>query len=232
MSTPSNPKFKEIDDALAKYYHQLNIPHYHDSNGNGLFFNYIRSEELDDPQLPIDNELGDNCNPYDCAYTWMNNDNPFPIPLYAQIPHQEKEAFIFYIMQYCYQHNRSPSHQYIQTILIPKCNGTINNALLLTNTVGNTENDDDDKKDDAPIAFTDNLTITNTPHENNISDSDSDSDNGIEGEVIIGARTKNMKQITRLTEEEFKPKYPARAHLNIFTPKELTKELRVIIEEK
>merc|ERR1712176_919719 len=42
----------------------------------------------------------------------------------------------------------------------------------------------------------------------------------------------DVKEVTRLTNNEFKPKYPARAHLNIFTAKELTKELREVIEEE
>eukprot|EP01084_Bolivina_argentea_P173014 299669_1 len=111
--------FKEIDQVLSKYYNQLNVHNYHDSNGIGLFLKYIETEQLNDRELPIENELGDDCDPHNCAYTdiWINNDQTiFPIPSYAQIPHHEKEAFIFYILQYCYKYNKPPSHRIIQTV--------------------------------------------------------------------------------------------------------------------
>ena len=124
MPARSDPKFKQIDDALAKYFTRLNVANYRDNNGIGLFLNYIRNEELDDVDLPIEKELGESCDPNDCAYSWMNNDTLFPIPSYAQIPHNKKEAFIFYILQYCYKFGDAPSDQYIQSVIIPKCDGT------------------------------------------------------------------------------------------------------------
>eukprot|EP01083_Nonionella_stella_P011185 31793_1 len=193
-------KFKQIDDALADYFQGLNVSNYRENDGVGLFLNYIKTEELDDPELPIEKELGPHCDPYDCAYSWINNDQTiFPIPSYAQIPHREKEAFIFYILQYCYKYNKPPSHHIIQNVLIPKCNGTINNALLPPS------NTTTDKEDIPPIAFTGDL---------------SDRKNDIE---IEGEASNTSQEIIRLSEEEFKPKYPARAHLNIFTAKDIEK---------
>eukprot|EP01083_Nonionella_stella_P262832 893355_1 len=148
--------FKQIDDALAQYYHSLNVSNYRNKNGIGLFLNYIKTEELDDPELPIENELGDTCDPNDCAYTWMNNDTIFPIPSYAQIPHYEKEAFIFYILQYCYKYNKPPSHHIIQNVLIPKCYGTVNNALLTNG------NNHDQKEEQPPIPFAANLSFSDS----------------------------------------------------------------------
>eukprot|EP01083_Nonionella_stella_P166288 555635_1 len=87
-----NVKFKQIDDALADYFQGLNVSNYRDNDGVGLFLNYIKTEELDDPELPIEKELGDDCDPNDCAYSWMSNDGTlFPIPSYAQIPHTQKK---------------------------------------------------------------------------------------------------------------------------------------------
>eukprot|EP01083_Nonionella_stella_P213249 769305_1 len=95
-------KLKQIDDALVDYFQGLNVSNYRDNDDVGLFLNYIKTAELDDPALPIEKQLGDDCHPNDCIYIWINNDQTiFPIPSYAQIPHHETEAFIFYILQYC-----------------------------------------------------------------------------------------------------------------------------------
>eukprot|EP01083_Nonionella_stella_P089599 250047_1 len=131
MATPTSAILKQIDVALAQYYQHLDVANYSDSNNSGLFINYIKKEELDDPQLPIEEELGDNCDPFDCTYTaiWMNSSINFPIPSYAQIPHDAIEAFIFYILQYCYKYTQPPSKNYIQTVLVPQCNGRIITSL-------------------------------------------------------------------------------------------------------
>eukprot|EP01084_Bolivina_argentea_P291688 501333_1 len=58
-------------------------------------------------------------------------------------------------------------------------------------------------------------------------------DENCEGETqYIQKTTKKFDTIIRLSCSEFKPKYHARAHLNIFTAKELTKQLLNIIDEK
>eukprot|EP01084_Bolivina_argentea_P318940 553211_1 len=57
----------------------------------------------------------------------------FPIPLYAEIPSNQKDAYMFYILQYCYKHNQPPSDQHIQEIIVPKCNGTVNRELSSNN---------------------------------------------------------------------------------------------------
>eukprot|EP01084_Bolivina_argentea_P086405 156178_1 len=130
MSSKTNPKFKQIDDALAEYFHRQDVPNYHDENGIGLFLNYIKAEELDDAEIPIEHELGDNSDPTDCQYLYMCINGSFPIPLYAEIPSNQKDAYMHCILQYCYKHNQPPLDQHIQEIIIPKCNGTINRALL------------------------------------------------------------------------------------------------------
>eukprot|EP01084_Bolivina_argentea_P132511 233858_1 len=124
-SEHSDPTFKEIDNALEKYYTGLNISNYRDMYGNSIFLNYIKTEELDDPTLSIEEELGDTCDPNNCTYTWMNQNTLFPIPPYAQIPDTEKDAYMFYILQYCYKHSQPPTDQYIKDTIVPKCNGTI-----------------------------------------------------------------------------------------------------------
>merc|ERR1719410_404638 len=115
-----DPAFQIIDNALAKYYQRLGYSNYRDNNGNGFFLNYVIDEELNDPDLPIEKELGDDCDPNDCAYSGMNNETEFPIPHYAVIPAQKNEAFMFYVLQYCYKMQQPPSDQYIQQTLIPK----------------------------------------------------------------------------------------------------------------
>merc|ERR1719410_1704027 len=125
-----DPAFQIIDAALAKYYQRLGYSNYRDNNGNGLFLNYVIDEELNDPDLPPERELGDDCDPNNCAYSLMINETEFPIPHYVVIPAQTRRAFIFYVLQYCYKTQKPPSDQYIQQTLIPKCGGSINHNLL------------------------------------------------------------------------------------------------------
>eukprot|EP01083_Nonionella_stella_P286110 973758_1 len=212
MATQLNNKLIQLDNAVEKYYKQLNITNYRDHSGIGLFLNYIKTEQLDDPAIPIENELGDKCDPDNCAYTSMNQQSFFPIPSYAQIPYNKQETFMFYILQYCYKHNQPPSNKYIQTTIIPKCTGTTNTTLP-----------------QPPIAFGTDLslsnmnTITNKYSMCNITE-------GFEGKADEKADT--TATIIRLSVEDFIPKCPARAHLNIFTSKELTAELSDIIQER
>ena len=134
MTTPSTVAFKQIDSALEQYYTYLNVKNYRDDNDVGLFLHYVIKEELDDPTLPIKDELGDECDPNDCTYAWLwnNNNNLFPIPSYAQITYKKTEIFIFYVLQYCYKHTKPPSDTYIQQIIISKCNGTLLNTSYVT----------------------------------------------------------------------------------------------------
>ncbi len=219
--------FEQIDSALASYYYRLNVPNYRDAKGNGLFLNYIKTEELDDPELPIEKEFGDNCDPYDCAYTWMGGGpGSFPVPSYAQIPHHEKEAFMFYILQHCYKYGCPPSDDYIRKVLVPKCNGTINKSFL------------SHIEEPPPIAFSENGNICinmEEKHENDYSDGDVktyEEEEGYNRPVVTLQKDYCKSDVMRLSKSDFTPKYPTRAHLNIFTPKELTKELRGIIEEE
>ena len=126
-STVVEPQFVKIDNALEEYYSCLGIPNYRNCHGNGIFLQAIIDDELDDIEIPIDQELGYGSQSNDCVYTWLwgNTTDPFPIPLYAQIPHNKTELFTFYILQYCYRHGSAPSHQHIQNVIIPKCNGTV-----------------------------------------------------------------------------------------------------------
>eukprot|EP01084_Bolivina_argentea_P197275 338101_1 len=129
MATPTSQIFKQIAVALAQYYQHLNVANY--QHNVSLFLNYIKTEELNDSQLPVEDELGDKCDPFNCTFTniWMNSGKRFPIPPYAQIHHNKIEAFIFYILQYCYKYAQPPSDYYIQTVLVPQCNGRIITSL-------------------------------------------------------------------------------------------------------
>merc|ERR1711933_72726 len=207
------------------------------NNGNGLFLNYIIDEELNDPDLPIEKELGDDCDPNDCVYSWMNNETEFPIPHYAVIPAQKKEAFIFYVLQYCYKTQQPPSDQYIQQTLIPKCGGSINHNLLQLSTNQNDDNNTiqspSTQPSTAPIPFCQTSAISAIPDKNGYSKQSSMNEDAQGVPQCLGnTEDDDVKEVIRLTKKEFKPKYPARAHLNIFTAKESTKELREVMEEE
>eukprot|EP00486_Rosalina_sp_Unknown_P001126 CAMPEP_0201564052 /NCGR_PEP_ID=MMETSP0190_2-20130828/1871_1 /ASSEMBLY_ACC=CAM_ASM_000263 /TAXON_ID=37353 /ORGANISM="Rosalina sp." /LENGTH=259 /DNA_ID=CAMNT_0047979671 /DNA_START=83 /DNA_END=863 /DNA_ORIENTATION=+ len=127
MASQQSNGFQRIDAALADYYRNLGYSDYiNKQTGIGRFMQYIIDEELNDEDLPIERELGDNCDPNDCAYSWMNNDTEFPIPPYVELNGgQQKEAFIFYVLQYCYKYGQPPSQQYIRNTLAPQSGATI-----------------------------------------------------------------------------------------------------------
>eukprot|EP01084_Bolivina_argentea_P201360 344210_1 len=122
-SSQTHDEFKKIDDALAQYYERLRVKNYYDENGVGLFLNYIKQEQLDDVEL-LEEDLSDYADPSYCSYLLPWTHLQFPIPVFALIPDDQTEALIFYVVQYCYKYNKPPSDEYIQQILIPKCNGT------------------------------------------------------------------------------------------------------------
>ena len=117
--------FKVIDDALQVYYQRYGYSNYRNDNGNGIFLQYVIDEELNDPELSTEDELGDDSDPTDCAYCWM--DSHFPLPPYVKVNDDKKQILIFYILQYCYKHAQAPSDDYIKKILIPQCGQLIDN---------------------------------------------------------------------------------------------------------
>eukprot|EP01084_Bolivina_argentea_P165026 286795_1 len=130
---------QQIDILMGFYYQQLNRNDYFlDDNGSpskcGKFFNFIVAEELDDDELPVSEELGDDCLPKRCSYTSFDESFPFPHDLQPIITEQNKEIAIFYVLQHCYKYNQLPSTQYIQMQILnatvfnknTKCNNKIN----------------------------------------------------------------------------------------------------------
>ena len=109
----SRAAFEQINEALAEYYKRLNCD-YTSNAVNGMFLQYCIDEELIDEELPIDAELGDDCNPADCAYTWLYRNNSFPVPNHLFIPQDNMEQYIFYILQYCYKFSEPPSDSCMQ----------------------------------------------------------------------------------------------------------------------
>lgn len=128
MMTSIQTQFMNLENTLQQYYRQINRTDY-----NGVFLNWIQVEQLADEELPIRNEIGDDCNSNDCCYTWINDRHPFPIPQYLLISPNNKEKFIFQILQYCYKYQQSPNDDYIITIIAPKCRaGVIQQRLHVT----------------------------------------------------------------------------------------------------
>ena len=112
MPSQQGNGFERINFALAEYYRNLGYrDHSNLDTGNGIFLQYAIAEELcDEEELPINKELGDDCDPNDCAYSWMHTE--FPIPDYVKINNnQQKDAFIFYVLQCCYKYGQAPSER-------------------------------------------------------------------------------------------------------------------------
>mmetsp|Transcript_30074 Transcript_30074/g.48062 ORF Transcript_30074/g.48062 Transcript_30074/m.48062 type:complete len:1141 (+) Transcript_30074:31-3453(+) len=317
MSASQLSVFKSIDHALELYYERLGSNNYLNANGNGIFLQYIIDEELNDVEVPIEDELGDACNPNDCAYSWMDDESTFPLPPCAErqiTSNAQKEAFIFYLLQYCYKHREPPSDEYIRGKLIPKCIQSANEEPLrnaeppdpittnkkaldnvqeavtlsasystesspssspvpdisVTSNMEKTQSKqrtNNDVKGAAPIAFTQlsvadsliadvssmsnasnvrrlsGLNIPTIPIESDYqpqpSLADFEANEDTEGVPAPPAQCQParsdvnaMAEVQRINVRLFAPKYPPRAHLNIFTAKDLTKGLIDIVAEK
>ena len=70
------------------YWNKLGRKDYRDENGNGLFLNLVIAEELH-TDASIENDLGAQSKPNDCAYLLGFDDNEFPIPSYLHIATNE-----------------------------------------------------------------------------------------------------------------------------------------------
>eukprot|EP01084_Bolivina_argentea_P234058 394070_1 len=104
-----------IDVSLQTYYNRLGCNKYTNN-----FINYIIKEELNDISLPVDDELGEKADPYQCQYIDFINSDEFPLPRHITISTENIKLFIFYLLQYCYKYSHSPSDKYIAAILVPK----------------------------------------------------------------------------------------------------------------
>lgn len=94
--------FIQIDNALKQYYQRLNHE-YHNS-----FFYFCFNDEMIDDELPMSKELGPESNAENCAYTWLYYQYGFPIPNNLLVPTNKMEEYIYYVLQYCYQHGEPP----------------------------------------------------------------------------------------------------------------------------
>eukprot|EP01084_Bolivina_argentea_P308450 533386_1 len=125
---------ENIDDALEIYCRRCGDDHFRDVFNNGLLRQFIIDEELDDSVSAVNKQLGENCDPHNCTYSWMA-DSQFPVPNYAILTNtknteykkQEKQlhAFIFYILQYCKKYKEAPCDKYIREQIIPDSGGSI-----------------------------------------------------------------------------------------------------------
>ena len=128
-------EFKKIDDNLETYYHRLGSNYDRNEDGHGIFLQYIVENELNDEDIPIGQELGEERSPDQSMYTDINN---FPMPSQCLVfTKQAKQSFIFYILQYCWRNQEPPSDQYIQQTIIQKCVGLNDqcqtNGMILCN---------------------------------------------------------------------------------------------------
>ena len=95
--------FEMMDNELAKYYKYLNNDEYYDDYHIGKFINYINENEHDEED--IDDQLGDDILPEDCAYCEFDDNIPLNQHQMNQISNDEdkKQELIFKILRYIYQ---------------------------------------------------------------------------------------------------------------------------------
>eukprot|EP01083_Nonionella_stella_P036598 99847_1 len=108
-------KIKQIDEALAIYYASVGVHDYFDSNGIGRFSAFIEREAFGVDPLSIEQELGTQSIADNTMYTEFDAQFPFHDNVLQLIEDLkiDKANIIFYILQYCYQHNRAPTNERI-----------------------------------------------------------------------------------------------------------------------
>mmetsp|Transcript_52717 Transcript_52717/g.47359 ORF Transcript_52717/g.47359 Transcript_52717/m.47359 type:complete len:951 (-) Transcript_52717:165-3017(-) len=215
--------FESINNALEKYYNRLNC-NYKENANNGVFLQYCMDEELIDNDLDIQEELGDECDPNDCAYTWLHNQYDFPVPSHLTIPDGRMEEYIFHILQFCHKYNDSPSDLYIQQEIMPKLNDWVKVDAKDTQSVTIIPN-----KDLSNLSSTSlNTEIIRFEQEGKVEDEIKDENNEYEMEICVKTPRKRIEIISK---HKFEPKFPARAHLNIFATKEIITDLNERVNE-
>eukprot|EP01084_Bolivina_argentea_P037095 68561_1 len=118
--TTQQVAFNRINAALRPYY-KRNGYHYKDQ-----FIEDIKEDELDDPEIPIEKELGDGVDPRDCVYCWTDNMKQLPIPSYVRISQRNKELFVFYVLTHCWIFGEPPSDEWIISFIIPNSGASMN----------------------------------------------------------------------------------------------------------
>eukprot|EP01083_Nonionella_stella_P284139 967118_1 len=117
---PSSPikssnKIKQIDNALATYYASVGVHDYFDSNGIGRFSAFIEREGFDVDPSSIEQELGTQSSADNTTYTEFDAHFPFHDDILKLIVdcNIDKANLIFFILQFCYQHNEAPANERI-----------------------------------------------------------------------------------------------------------------------
>ena len=89
-----------IDRLLNEYYNSLGITNYYNNKGYGKFMTFLIDQELIDNDLPIEKELGHNCNANNCHYLIFDNKFPIPNEINKQIINKidEKRRYIFWVL--------------------------------------------------------------------------------------------------------------------------------------
>ena len=113
---------KQIDDALGRYYAQLERTDYYGEGGqnaDGLFLKWFRDNGYDDDA--IEEELGETADFEECAFTDFTDD--FPLNKDHQFGEEPTNLQIFRILQHCYlrptQYGFDPLAQRSPTKLFP-----------------------------------------------------------------------------------------------------------------
>eukprot|EP01084_Bolivina_argentea_P041767 77102_1 len=120
--------FRRMDALIREYYQRSGIDSYvNEDSENGRFLQYIFDEELDDSDISIDDELGENTQASDCIYVDFDI-NEFPMNTVTDIDgNNVKQKVIFFILRHCYKFNSVPSDQKIQQYIIAN---NENNAIF------------------------------------------------------------------------------------------------------
>eukprot|EP01083_Nonionella_stella_P086478 240299_1 len=131
--------FQHIDQGLETYYHRHGSFHHTMEEAieseDGIFMRCMNHNCFAEDD--VETELGKDCKPNECAYVWALNDflSPlsFPIPSYLHIPEENKDIFMFYILQWIYTHNACPSDANIKDSIMPLAAGELVHAHRFEN---------------------------------------------------------------------------------------------------
>eukprot|EP01084_Bolivina_argentea_P000095 172_1 len=105
---------QRIDELIGNYYDKCGMYDYFNNySQNGRFMQYIIDEELDDDDILLEDELGNDAVPTDCIYVEFDIQG---FPVWGDINYNlaDKKRIVFYIIQYCYKHSSLPDIQYLK----------------------------------------------------------------------------------------------------------------------
>eukprot|EP01084_Bolivina_argentea_P246703 412831_1 len=119
LITSQSLQLRWIDKLVTGYYISMNVL---DKDKFGKFCAYIEESHLDDDNIPIKGQLGDDCSAENCLYTSFDPEFPIPKQIDSLIKNGKltKKQIVFYVLQYSYKYHKYESVKHKQQLMRSK----------------------------------------------------------------------------------------------------------------